>query len=221
MRVSRRVRLRAVLCAFGTALRHCRSGGDTRRVGCAAARRDWVVTCPHTSEADSRAQQAPVPTLHRRARRVHRCVVWLPGLRGAGGAQESALCPNEPCCVASVPASARAPIRLLQTGCAERRCGQASRAWWVPALPRAVCGDALRRVGTEAGPLGQPGRQDDMDDTTLSPDGTREVRTGCRGAGARSRERGRRREPLQRVLCRRHGTHGTVLCRQHGTLLCR
>ena len=35
-------------------------------------------------------------------------------------------------------------------GCAEWRCGQASRAWWVPALPRAVCGDALGRVGTKS-----------------------------------------------------------------------
>ena len=80
----------------------------------------------------------------------------LPGLRGAGRARESALCPKEPCRVASVPASARAPIQLLQTGCAEWRCGQASRACWVLALPRAVSGDALRREGTEAAPLGQP-----------------------------------------------------------------
>ena len=43
-RASRRVRLRAALCAIGTALRHCRSDGDARRVGGAASRRDWVVT---------------------------------------------------------------------------------------------------------------------------------------------------------------------------------
>ena len=38
-RASRRVRFRAALCAIGTALRHCRSDGDARRVGGAASRR--------------------------------------------------------------------------------------------------------------------------------------------------------------------------------------
>jgi len=94
---SRRVRLRAALCAIGTALRHCRSGGRSaasRLRGVATCR---VVTNPHDILRGglTRAQQAPVPTLHRRARRVFRCVV-RPGAARRGQSAGERTVP-EPC----------------------------------------------------------------------------------------------------------------------------
>ena len=55
-RASRRVRVRAALCAIGTALRHCRSGGRSAARWLRGVATCRVVTCPHTSEADSRAR---------------------------------------------------------------------------------------------------------------------------------------------------------------------
>ena len=224
-RASRRVRVRAALCAIGTSLRHCRSGGDARRVGGAASRRAQWCNAGSLRVGLTRAQ-ALFSTLHRRARRVFRCVVWLPGLRGVG-ARGRAHCARTLSCLFMCP-----PRLALRSGCCRRLRREALRG------RRHARGGCLRCcVRCAVMPSGgwalrldhSDSRADKATWTTRHSHPTVHVRCAraAAAAGARGREGGGGGSPSCRycvvdtvltVLCRQHGT---VLCRQHGTLLCR